>query len=45
MDSDEQPTEQRVLASLNLAMIFLLLLAAMAVFCCWAFIPHQPSVR
>ena len=45
MDSDEQPTEQRVLAFLNLAIIFLLLLAAMAVVCCWAFIPHQPSAR
>ncbi len=45
MSTKEKPSTGLVLSYLNLAIIAMLFLAALASFCCWAFIPHVPIVR
>lgn len=45
MSTEEKEATGLVLSYLNLAIIALLFLAALASFCCWAFIPHVPTVR
>ncbi len=45
MSTEDHSNTGLVLSYLNLAIIVMLFLAALASFCCWAFIPHVPIVR
>ncbi len=40
MGSLDTPTKRFVLTYFNLAIIIILFVAAIALLCCWAFIPH-----
>ena len=42
MRSLEKPAERFVLTYFNLAIIFIVFAAIIALLCCWAFIPHIP---